>query len=209
VSDRTDFLKSLFRHAADLAGSRVRGLRSVARIREAVRAFGDQQATLDETAIASALARSPGIDAVSVTVRGGAVRIEAAFDDERELSFSLRPTGARFAPRGAKEPRFQVEPPELARQSRVRDAAGALGGIVAMRIWGMFLPNRSERAGSAFVETGGGGSLSVDLRTVPAVRKLEGAGALQLVLDVFEVRAVHAENGGLRFDIKLPSLARG
>jgi hypothetical protein len=208
VSDRTDILKSLFRHAADRASTRVLALGPIARLRDMVRSLGDQHATLDETAIAGALAQSPDIAAVSVTVRDGAVRIEATFDDGRELSFSLHPLGARFAPRGAKELRFRVEPVELATQARVRDAVGALGGLIAHRIWGMFLRSDGERPGSAFVDNDGGGHFSVDLRTVPAVRKLEGAGTLQLVLDVFELRDVTAEDGELRFDIKLPSIMR-
>ena len=196
-----DVLRSWVREAADRAKNATLASRPVARVRRVVNDALRQRVDVNERAIATALAKTRGMAEVSIQIRNGAVRVEGLGEDRRTISFSLLPLGAFFAPRGAKELRFKVEPPHLASDGRITDAAAVLGGLMAGRLWGPLL--RSYDPGPAQV-TRDGDLLSIDLRSVPEARRAQATPALAVALDVFEVSQLTAEAGSLSLKLTLP-----
>ena len=124
------------------------------------------------------------------------------------LAFALTPRGARFAPRGAKEVLFQVTPAAHVTQAKVRTAVGSLAGAVAHALWAVVLgaPDAEHLVG-AIVDRDGNEQVRVDLRSVPAVRALQGRGPAALVIDMLELERLEVEDGQLVLKLKLPRLA--
>jgi len=205
MSDRLDVLKSLVRGAATRAGSTLRELGPVAALRRAVADVARQRAVIDARSLTNAVAHARGVSAASVVVRDGAIRVEASFESG-PLSFSLLPQGARFAPRGAKELRFRVEPASLVGDGRVADVAGVVSARVARALWGALLRGEYEEGG-AIVDRDGD-VLRVDLRTVSAVRRAHVHGPIAAFVDVLELADLTAEEGQLRLTLRPPHLPR-
>ncbi|MEM9193734.1 MAG: hypothetical protein AAGF12_31455 [Myxococcota bacterium] len=202
MSDRADVLKSLVRQGLSRAGNAVRKIGPLERARQAMREMVDSRAIIDEATIAAEVAYVSSVESVSIRLRDGALRFEAILDGGDELPLSLFPTGALFAPRGAKEIRFRVEPDRAVDRSATSDIAGAVGALVARRLWGPFL--RDATAGERALVDRRGAELTMDLRTVPSVRKLEQRSKRALMLDVFDLRSLGVENGKLVLSIGLP-----
>jgi hypothetical protein len=202
MSDRSDLLKSIVRATVGRAAEVVREVGPIARVRNAFKGVNDQRATIDEREIASAMARVPSIREIAVIVRDGAIRVEAIANDESPLSVSLFPIGATFAPRGAKEIRFRVEPEERATQGVVGDLVGVTAALIAERAFRLVQLKEGE---TALVDRAGS-TLSADLRTVPSVRRFFGKGRMALFLDVIDIAAIDADDGKLRITMRLPGL---
>jgi hypothetical protein len=202
MSDRSDLLKSIVRATVGRAAEVVRDVGPIARVRNAFKGVNDQRATIDEREIASAMARVPTIREIAVIVRDGAIRVEALGNDENPLSVSLFPIGATFAPRGAKEIRFRVEPEERATHSLVSDLVGVTAALIAERAFRLVQLKEGE---TALVDRAGS-TLSADLRTVPSVRRFFGKGRMALFLDVIDIAAIDADDGKLRITMRLPGL---
>lgn len=201
MSDRSDYLRSLFRGFAEGAGRRLgfpfQSLQKL--MREAL----SQASSVSELQITKALTRVDGVREASVVCREPRIWIEATLGEER-VSLSLEPLGARFAPRGAKELIFRVEPEELAGKSSVRDLVAALAALVAHTLWAPFLPRSSNVRYDAIAERDGA-EVRVDLRSVPAVRTAQQRGLAQM-FDVLELSGLNVEAGVLRLHVKLPAL---
>lgn len=206
MSDRLDLLKSLVRGAADRAGQTLKGLGPVSAMRRALRDAARQRSVISTTDLNAAVAHAPQVEAASVVVRDGAIRIEASYASGT-LSFGLIPAGARFAPRGAKEVRFRVDPPTAASDGRASDIAGALAGRIAFSLWGLFLRVSADEVGSAIVDRDDD-VFRADLRTVPAARALSSQSALAAIMDVLELSDLVAQDGELRLSIKPPAIMR-
>jgi hypothetical protein len=203
MSDRSDLLKSLVRATLGRAAGAVRDIGPVARVRKAFEGVNDQRSTIEANEIASAMAQVPTIREIAVIVRDGAIRIEALYADGSPLSVSLFPAGATFAPRGAKEIRFRVEPEERAGDGLVSDLVGRTAALIAERAF-RIVPLR-DRHEAAMVDRVGS-ILSADLRTVPSVRRFFGKGRMALFLDVIDIASIDAEDGKLRITMRLPGL---
>jgi hypothetical protein len=120
-----------------------------------------------------------------------------------EVHFSLAPVAVRFAPRGAKEISFDVEPPGTFDHSIV----GSLAACIARATWPMILPPDARDVGSAIVERESPERIRVDLRTVPAVRRFASRGTAAMVFDVLELESIRVEPGALALKLKLPQLS--
>ena len=120
----------------------------------------------------------------------------------REVQFSLAPRSVRFAPRGAKEISFDVEPPDAHDTSIV----SALAGCIAKATWPMIAPPGSPDVGGAIVERESPGRVRVDLRSVPAVRRFASTQAATMIFDVLELESLRVEAGALSLKLKLPQL---
>lgn len=207
MSDRVDLLKSLLRAAASRAGSELRRVAPLGAVRRALADALAQRAAIGDDTLTAAVAHADGVRAASVTARGGAIQFDVVFADARQLAAALVPLEPRFAPRGAKELRFRVEPPEAARDPRVAGVAAAVAGAVARALWGVLVAGRDD-AGAAIVDREGD-ELRVDLRTVPAVRRrVESRAPLGAVIDVMGLGALRAEDGRLTLELSLPQLLR-
>jgi hypothetical protein len=194
-------MRSLVRGFAEGAGRRL-GVPLQA-LQKLMRESLAQASSVSELQITKALMRVEGVREASVVCREPRIWIEATLGDER-VSLSLQPLGARFAPRGAKELIFVVEPAELAGKSQVRDLVGALAALVAHTLWAPFLGRPANVRYDAIAERDGA-EVRVDLRSVPAVRTAQQRGLAQM-FDVLELSGMHVQEGALRLHVKLPSL---
>jgi hypothetical protein len=202
MGDRVDSLKSLLHRAARAGTGRLANLGPVAGARHAIDELKQRRATLTEASLSRAFAHAPGVAASVVGVRDGWVRADLTFDDGRHLALGVAPETVRFAPRGAKEVIFSVEPPELVEDGRVRDLIGSLAAAIARAVWGPVLgPARGEEL--ALVEREGA-RLRADLRTVPAVRAALEGGPLAMALEMLTIEAFAVEDRAVRMRIGLP-----
>jgi hypothetical protein len=202
VSDRGDILKSWLQRAAQAGASRLSRLDPVQRVSRAVEELRARRVRLDEATLAQALSAVEGLRESTLQVRDGRIEIDACWQDGERLAFAAVPETIRFAPRGAKEVLFRVEPAELARKGKVREAVGALAGAVAFAVWGPLL-GAGATANPALVETEGQ-RLRADLRSIAAVRSALSGGPLGQVLDVLSIERFELADRELRVILKLP-----
>jgi hypothetical protein len=138
-----------------------------------------------------------------VVCQDGKVFVDASMTNGKEVQFSLSPRSVRFAPRGAKEISFDVEPPDAHDTSIV----GALAACIAKATWPMIAPADSIDVGGAIVDRENEGLLRVDLRSVPAVRRFASTQTAAMVFDLLELESIRVEQGALALKLKLPQLA--
>ena len=203
MTDRFDIVRSLVRAAADRAVERVKGTRVASATMQLVERLTQQRWRLSDETLTAAAAHAEGVDSAMVACHSGRMFVDASMTNGREVQFSLIPRTVRFAPRGAKEISFDVEPPDAHDSSIV----GALAGCIAKATWPMIAPPDSVEVGSAIVERESPGRLRVDLRSVPAVRRFATTQAAAMVFDVLELESLRVEPGALAIKLKLPQLA--
>ena len=203
MSDRFDIVRSLIRAAADRALVRVKGTRVAEATAQILERLTQQRWRLSDETLTSAAAHADGVDSAMVACHSGRMFVDASLTNGREVQFSLIPRSVRFAPRGAKEIAFDVEPPD----SHDSSIVGALAGCIAKATWPMIIPPDSQDLGGAIVERESSGSLRVDLRSVPAVRRFASTQAAAMIFDVLELESLKVEPGALAIKLKLPQLA--
>lgn len=203
MASRFDVLKSLVRSAARAGAERVKDLDAVRGARAALAELRQRRIPITEPMMSSAIAQCHGIAATSVSLTNGRIVVDASFDDGRSLAMTVLPQEVRFAPRGAKEILFTVEPPEVVGDSRARDIVGCVAAAIARGVWGPMLGPRTD--GEAALVEREGARLRCDLRSVPAVRaSLEGS-PLAMALDVLTISGFEIEDRLLRVSIGLPT----
>lgn len=203
MTDRFDVVRSLVRAAADRAVGRVKGTRLASMTKELVERLTQQRWRLTDEALTAAAAHAEGVDSAMVACHSGRLFIDASMTNGREVQFSLLPRSVSFAPRGAKEISFDVEPPDAHDNSIV----GALAGCIAKATWPMIAPAGTVDVGGAIVERESPGKLRIDLRSVPAVRRFASTQAAMMIFDVLELESLRVEPGALSLKLKLPQLA--
>lgn len=207
MSDRLDVLKSFVRQARDRAGHRLGRLGPVAALRKAVETLKQQKAVIPDEAITNALAHAPGVVSASASADGGAVRVDATFEDGESLQLAFVPVAVRFAPHGAKEVTLRIEPAELARDRRALGLAASLCGLMAQAVFRLALPVTDDDVAGAIVDREGDDLVRVDLRTVPVVRRLTASRTpVAMILEVFEIAAIEADGGALSLRLRVPAL---
>jgi len=203
MNERVDVLRSWVRAAADRLVQSASGTRLAAATRRALERLTQQLWRLSDDALTTAAAHAEGVDSAMVSCKRGRIFVDASLTSGQEVRFSLAPRSVRFAPRGAKEISFDVEPPGAFDHSIV----GAIAACIARATWPMILPPDARAVGSAIVEPEGAGSVRVDLRTVPAVRRFASRGTAAMIFDVLELESIRVEPGALALKLKLPQLA--
>lgn len=202
MGDRSDFVRSLVRGFAEGAGKRL-GL-PLANLQRLIRDAVLQASSVSDRQITKALTRVASVREASAVCRDERIWIEATFDDGESVQLSVAPLGARFAPRGAKEVLFHVEPEGMAGRARARDLVGAIAALIAHALWAPFFGRLLNPSFDAIAERDGS-EVRVDLRSVPAVRAAHKKGMSQL-FDMLELGGVGVVDGALRLQIKLPPL---
>ncbi len=202
MSDRSDYMKSLVRGFAEGAGKRL-GM-PFASLRKLLQAAISQASSITDHQIATALTRVHGVGEASAVCREERIWVEATSSEGLIVRFSMEPAGARFAPRGAKELIFRVEPEEIAAKAFTRDLVGAIAALVAHTLWGPFLGRSLSPQYDAIAEREGN-EVRVDLRSVPAVRSAQKRGLGQL-FDALELGSIEVRDGSLKLHLKLPPL---
>jgi hypothetical protein len=204
---RLDVMKSLLRSAARTATEQIRRLDLPEPLRRAVGDALARSLTLRDARLTAAAGRIPALAAVSICVKQGRVQLDASLNDGTPLQACLLPLGIAFAPGGAKDVSFRVEPPEAAGERAVLDVVGVIASELARAVWGPFLPADGPDQNRAFVERDGD-ILHADLRTVPAVRAALARGAMALIMEALTVKEIAAEPGRLRMTLALPEMIR-
>jgi hypothetical protein len=202
MTDRFDIVRSLVRAAADRAIDRVKETRVASATLQLFERLTQQRWRLSDETLTAAAAHAEGVDSAMVACHSGRMFVDASMTNGREVQFSLAPRTVRFAPRGAKEISFDVEPPDAHDTSIV----GALAGCIAKATWPMIAPPESLDFGGAIVERESPGRLRVDLRSVPAVRRFASTQAATMIFDVLELESLRVETGALALKLKLPQL---
>jgi hypothetical protein len=206
VSDRSDWLRSLVKKAADEVGARVREQPAVTALRGLARDLKARSAGIPERALARIALRLPGVTSSSLTVADGGLRFEAELESGRWCRARLVPEPPRFAGRGAKELVFRVEPAEAAGEAAVRELVGAVSALVARTLWSAALkPTTGDEPEGAFVEREGA-VLHVDLRTVPSVRAALSSAAGAALVEAVRVERLEARDGALHAIVALPTM---
>lgn len=204
---RLDLLRSLLRAGADRARDRIGDVAPLAGVQRVVSELRRQRLVIPERALTNFVAHAPDVRAATVTARHGAILVDVAFRDGETVACRFVPESARFAPRGAKELVFRVEPVEALRSARTREVAAVIAGAIAHTLWGIALGARaSDDLSGAIVDRDGEDYVRVDLRTVPAVRKAQSKGPAAMILEMLELRAIECEDGEVALVVKLPSL---
>lgn len=204
---RFDVMKSLLRSAARTATKQLRRFDLPEPLRRALADALARSLTLREGQLTAAAGRLPALAAVTVCVKPGSVLVDASLNDGSELQACLIPLGIAFAPGGAKDLSFRVQPPEAAAERALCDVVGAIAAELARALWGPFLtPNRQD-ADWAFVERDRD-ILRVDLRTVPAVRAAMARAPVAMIMEALTVKEITAEPGRLRMTLALPEMMR-
>ena len=119
MSRRDDF-RSLVRRVGDQA-QRTLTTGPVAAARKLLSEVAARQARVPDEVLTRAIAHAEGVREASVACQGGRIRIDATFDDGTHIEVGLVPWDVRFAPRGAKEVVFRLEPRELGRDRGADD----------------------------------------------------------------------------------------
>lgn len=203
MSDRFDVVRSWVRAAADHALERFKDTRVASVASQLLERLAQQRWRLSDETLTAAAAHAEGVDSAMVACHSGRLFVDASMTNGREVQFSLVPRGVRFAPRGAKEIAFDVEPPDAHDSSIV----GALAACIAKATWPMIAAVDSVDVGAAIVEREGPGRLRVDLRTVPAVREFASTQTGAMIFDVLELESIRVDPGSLALKLKLPQLA--
>jgi hypothetical protein len=203
MTDRFDIVRSWVRAAADRAVERITNTRAASVTKQLLERLTRQRWRLSDEMLTAAAAHADGVDSAMVACRSGRIFVDASMTNGREIQFSLAPRSVRFAPRGAKEISFDVEPPDAHDTSVV----AALAGCIAKATWPMIASAGSLDFGGAIVERETPGRLRIDLRSVPAVRRFASSQTAAMIFDVMELESIRVEPGALALKLKLPQLA--
>lgn len=203
MAKRLDVLRSFVRDAARAGAQGVRRFRPVANARELFDELRARRASLTEGALGAAIANGvSGAHGITVSIQGGRVIADVSYEDGESREFAIIPDQARFAPRGAKEVIFSLEPPEAVNDMRSREIVGAVAAAIARALWGPVLGPRPE--GEHALVDREGARLRADLRTIPAVRATLEGSPLGVALDVISIESFSVEDRTLRLVIALP-----
>jgi hypothetical protein len=192
MSSRSDVFKSLLRSTARSAIDSVMGLKVASNVQRVLAETSFSRIAIQDAQLTAAVARVANVAAATVSVGQDRVRVDVSFDDGKQLLMALRPDGMVFAPGGAKELAFTVEPEQAAAQSSSRDVIAAIAGEIARALWRPAL-TRAPRSDHGALVSHDGCRLIVDLRSVPEVR-----WALRQRLPAVLVEAIRARTLELR-----------
>jgi len=202
MTDRFDIVRSLIRATADRALDRITSTKVASVTKQLLQRLRQQRWTLSDETLTAAAAHAEGVDSAMVACRSGRIFVDASKTDGTEVQFTLAPRPVRFAPRGAKEISFDVDPPDAHDDSVV----GALAGCIAKATWPMIASANVAGFGSAIVERETPSRLRIDLRSVPAVRRFASTQTAAMIFDLMELDSIRVEPGVLSLKLKLPQL---
>jgi len=195
-------LTSLLRSAARGAGTRL-GRSGLAELcRNALAELSPGRAGLSDAQLTRVVTRLPNVRTATVSSAQEKLRIDLGFDDGSELLMALVPGTIAFAPGGAKELCFSVEPASAAHDGRARDVVAAIAGEIARALWRPALAGAPHADHAAFVSTENE-QLVVDLRNVPDVRWALQQGLRAAIIEAIKPRALEARGGHLALPLSV------
>lgn len=205
MSSRADVLKSLLRSTARSAVGRVMQLKVAANVQRVLSEASLSRTAIGDAQLTAAVARVPEVAAATVSVGSDRMRVDVSFEDGKQLLMALRPDGVAFAPGGAKELAFRVEPDHAAEQPGSRDVLSAIAGEIARTLWRPALSRAPRSDHGAFVSYDGG-RLIVDLRSVPEVRWALRQRLPALMIEAIRARGIELGEGRLILTLAIEGL---
>jgi hypothetical protein len=193
---RRDVVSSLLRSTARSAAATLKGSQLASNVRNALSQLSVGRVVIPDPALTRAVARVPDVAAATVHSTQGRMRFHLSFEDGSQLVMALMPAGAMFAPGGAKELSFAVEPREAVSDLRSHDVVSAIAGEIARALWRPALMRAKHSDHGAFVASDNG-RLVVDLRTVPEVRWALSQRLPKAVIEALRPRGIEAHDGRL------------
>ncbi len=205
MGDRYDRLRSIVKSAADSAAGAIAEATQAAKLKKTFEELRDRRTRVPARLVARAVLRAGTTSAASVRLVPGRIEISAELASGRSVAAALVPDQVSFAPRGAKEIWFAVDPPDAAAEPAIREMAAMIASSIARAAWNPLLPPmQGEVDGPALVDREEH-RLRIDLRTAPAIRSVQSTGkATGLLLDLIEIDRIDVDPSGIAVRIALP-----
>jgi hypothetical protein len=205
MSSRSDVFKSLLRSTARSAIESVMNLPIAVNVQRALSEASFSRVAIHDAQLTAAVARVAHVAAATVSVGHDRVRVDVSFDDGKQLLMALHPDGMAFAPGGAKELAFTVEPEQAAAQPGGRDVIAAIAGEVARALWRPAL-TRAPRSDHGALVSDEGRRVIVDLRSVPEVRWALRQRLPALLIEAIRARGLEVRDGRLVLSLAIEGL---
>lgn len=197
-----DVITSLLRSAGRTVASQF-ARAPLARItRDRLRDLSFGRAAIADDDLTRAVMRVADVAAATVRCAQGRMRVDIGFGNDSQLLMTIIPDKITFAPGGAKELRFAVEPASASRDPRARDVVAALAGEIARALWRPALAGAPASEHAAFVNVEGE-RLVADLRSVPEVRWATQQALRAAIVEAIEPRAIGVELGHLELPLSI------
>jgi hypothetical protein len=200
-----DVVTSLLRSAARSAASHLSNSSFVEIARSALQELALGRSAIGDAQLTRAVTRLPEVAAATVSTGQQRLRVDLSFADGSALLMALTPSAIAFAPGGAKELGFTVEPGSAALDFRAHDVVSAIAGEVARALWRPALAGAPASEHRAFVSNDGA-VLVVDLRSVPDVRWALQQGLRAAIIEAIRPRSLLASEGELTLRLAISRL---
>jgi hypothetical protein len=190
-----DVLKSLMRSSARAAKVGIGKLALTQALQRVLDESRLGRVVISDASLTVAVARAAHVAEATVSAAQGCLRVDVGNADGQRLAMTLRPIGFAFAPGGAKELSFAVEPSEAALDPTSGDVVAAIAGEIARNLWrpALMRAPRSDH-GTAMVNRHDG-TLIVDLRSVPEVRWALRQRLPALMIEALKPRSLEITQG--------------
>jgi hypothetical protein len=204
---KLDVLRSFVREATAKVRDRAAAVIPLDQLRELADDLRFRRVRIPEAALTRSVAHASMVEQASVHAQDGVLHVEAHFRGAREPFEALvRPEARAFAPRGAKEIVFHLEPAAAAAHPLAPEVLSCLAGVIAHHLWAAAGLSASSDPSGAFVERELGASFRVDLRTVPAVRAILDGQASQIIIEALVPKELTASDGALKIELSMPAM---
>jgi hypothetical protein len=197
MSSRSDVLKSLLRSTARTAIDSVMSSKVGSNVQRLLTETSFSRVAIADAQLTAAVARVAHVAAATVSVGQDRVRVDVSFEDGKQLLMALRPDGMVFAPGGAKELAFTVEPEHAAAQGSSRDVIAAIAGEIARALWRPALTRAPRLPDHGAHVSHEGNRWIVDLRSVPEVRWALRQRLPALLIEAIRARGLELGDGRL------------
>lgn len=174
-------------------------------LRNALRAMTSTP-TISWTEVRHRLLQCPEVVSLSFEVDKETLCLTVEDENGRDFRTRIVVGNVFFAPRGAKEVHFRVEPPEHVRSAAIRECVGAMAEMIARKMW-PFAVDRKRTSLPTLVEQSDNG-FRVDLREVPAVSSFVRRADFGLLADAIIAKAIRFCENGIVIELTLPNVAK-
>lgn len=189
-----DLMASWLRSAARGAASQLTRAPLAGALRERLRGLSLGRTAVGDAELTRAVLRLPDVAAATVACGQGRVAVDIGFSRGDQLRVAIYPEKITFAPGGAKELRFVLEPAAAASDPRARDVVAVIAGEIARGLWRPALSGAPDAEHAAFVNVEGE-RVVVDLRNVPQVRWALQQGLRAAIIEAIQPRAIEPRAG--------------
>jgi len=199
---RIDILKSLLNSGVNTVRSQLQKIKLPENYKRALEEAIARNTRVTEQQLTHAVGSTPGIIEVTISIKPDRIGIDAHLEEDQPVQASLIPARVVFAPQGAKEVSFRVDPIQATEQIYRHEFVSAICCEIARAAWGPFLLPYRKPSQWGFVERENN-ILRVDLRTIPEVRSALNQRFSALAIELFEIKQILLEEGALKLKMSL------